>query len=157
MFHVSTLLPFTPNDEQQVSSAATPPFPVKHKKITRFQIERKRHLGNDVIMIVFKDSDSEPFSPNCVKSEFNRKRFFFSFLIEAHIFSSDVFAVISPVKSSNGKTHYRYQVGVKQGGKSVEPALPSPSVFEKVTNSPPFFFDSLICDPNRARFSDTSS
>jgi len=33
MFHVSTLLPFTPNDEQQ--------------------IERKRHLGNDVVMIVF--------------------------------------------------------------------------------------------------------
>jgi hypothetical protein len=65
MFHVSTLLPFTPNDPQQV--------------------ERKRHIGkyvgsykvlltfcSDVLVIVFKDTDSVPFDPMCVTSDFNR-------------------------------------------------------------------------------------
>ncbi|KAL6080612.1 Rap1 GTPase-activating protein 1 [Balamuthia mandrillaris] len=52
MFHVSTLLPYYPADAQQ--------------------IERKRHLGNDILMIVFKDSDStHPFDPACITSEFN--------------------------------------------------------------------------------------
>jgi len=95
MFHVSTLIPFTPNDEQQ--------------------IERKRHLGNDVGMIVFKDSDSVPFYPNCIKSEFNH-----------------IFAVITPDKTKESpKRHYRISFAIKIGGKTVEPALPLPAVFEK--------------------------
>jgi hypothetical protein len=52
MFHVSTLLPFFPKDDQQV--------------------ERKRHLGNDVCVIIFKDSAATPFDPTSIKSEFNR-------------------------------------------------------------------------------------
>lgn len=36
MFHVSTKLPFQPDDEQKV--------------------ERKRHLGNDICVIVFNDT-----------------------------------------------------------------------------------------------------
>jgi RAP1 GTPase activating protein 1 len=35
MFHVATYIPFTPEDRQQV--------------------ERKRHLGNDIVVIVFRD------------------------------------------------------------------------------------------------------
>lgn len=61
MFHVSTLLPFTPGDPQQ--------------------IERKRHLGNDILMIVFKEGNGPPFSPNTITSEFNH-----------------VFAVITPTE-----------------------------------------------------------
>ena len=37
MFHVSTLLPFIPGDRQQ--------------------LERKRHIGNDIVVIVFQESD----------------------------------------------------------------------------------------------------
>jgi RAP1 GTPase activating protein 1 len=48
MFHVSTLLPHTPTN------------PV--------QIERKKHIGNDRLMIVFKDGD-EPYAPNTLKSK----------------------------------------------------------------------------------------
>jgi hypothetical protein len=36
-------------------------------------VERKRHLGNDVVIIVFRDSDvTEPFDPSAIKSQFNR-------------------------------------------------------------------------------------
>lgn len=52
MFHVSTYLPYTPLDPQQV--------------------ERKRHIGNDVVLIVFKEGD-EPFVPTKITSNFNSK------------------------------------------------------------------------------------
>lgn len=49
MFHVSTLLPFTPNDSQQLS--------------------RKRHIGNDVAAIIFQEENT-PFCPNSFRSHF---------------------------------------------------------------------------------------
>src|SRR5690349_7666710 len=36
----------------------------------RQQIQRKRHIGNDVVVIVFIDGDT-PFSPNSISSKFN--------------------------------------------------------------------------------------
>jgi len=51
MFHVSTLIPYVPDDEQQ--------------------IERKRHIGNDIVMIVFKEG-TQPFDPQVMRSKFNR-------------------------------------------------------------------------------------
>ena len=51
MFHVSTLLPHKPSDEQH--------------------IEKKRHIGNDIVLLVFEDEDVEtPFSPATVASRF---------------------------------------------------------------------------------------
>jgi len=52
MFHVSTLLPFTPGDQQQV--------------------ERKRHLGNDIIMIIFVEGDQK-INPVVFRTQFIRK------------------------------------------------------------------------------------
>ncbi len=49
MFHVSTLLPFTPNDTTQ--------------------IQRKRHIGNDIVAIVFQEENT-PFHPSMIKSNF---------------------------------------------------------------------------------------
>ena len=46
MFHVSTFLPFTPENPQQLA--------------------KKRHIGNDITVIIFKDTsegDSVPFQP----------------------------------------------------------------------------------------------
>jgi hypothetical protein len=37
------------------------------------QLERKRHLGNDVVVIVFQAGDTI-FDPTCIASEFNRTR-----------------------------------------------------------------------------------
>ncbi len=51
MFHVSTMLPYSKKDHQQ--------------------IERKRHLGNDAVLIVFHDGTT-PFSPQCITSKYNR-------------------------------------------------------------------------------------
>jgi hypothetical protein len=63
MFHVSTYLPYTPENPQQ--------------------LERKRHLGNDIVVLVFKEGNT-PYVPNTVISEFNRMsnpRSEFQFLI----------------------------------------------------------------------------
>jgi hypothetical protein len=49
MYHVSTLLPFKKNDIQQ--------------------IERKRHIGNDVVNIVFLEGNAQ-FDPSTIKSCF---------------------------------------------------------------------------------------
>jgi len=50
MFHVSTMLPFTPNNRQQLS--------------------RKRHIGNDMVTIIFQEPGALPFSPITVRSHF---------------------------------------------------------------------------------------
>uniref|UniRef100_A0AC34F1L5 Rap-GAP domain-containing protein n=1 Tax=Panagrolaimus sp. ES5 TaxID=591445 RepID=A0AC34F1L5_9BILA len=50
MFHVSTMLPFTPNNRQQLS--------------------RKRHIGNDMVTIIFQEPGASPFSPITVRSHF---------------------------------------------------------------------------------------
>lgn len=52
MYHVATLIPFKEDDEQQ--------------------IDRKRHLGNDIVIIVFKEG-TQKFDPTVIKSQFNRK------------------------------------------------------------------------------------
>lgn len=49
MFHVSTLLPYTENDPQQ--------------------LQRKRHIGNDIVAVVFQE-DNTPFSPDMIASHF---------------------------------------------------------------------------------------
>ncbi|XP_061467177.1 signal-induced proliferation-associated 1-like protein 1 isoform X3 [Rhineura floridana] len=50
MFHVSTMLPYTPNNKQQLL--------------------RKRHIGNDIVTIVFQEPEAEPFSPKNIRSHF---------------------------------------------------------------------------------------
>jgi RAP1 GTPase activating protein 1 len=49
MFHVSTLLP--------------------HSKSERQQLERKRHIGNDIVAIVFQEAETI-FNPECLTSQF---------------------------------------------------------------------------------------
>ncbi|XP_039390531.1 signal-induced proliferation-associated 1-like protein 1 isoform X2 [Mauremys reevesii] len=50
MFHVSTMLPYTPNNKQQLL--------------------RKRHIGNDIVTIVFQETGAQPFSPKNIRSHF---------------------------------------------------------------------------------------
>ncbi|KAG5885331.1 hypothetical protein JTB14_020812 [Gonioctena quinquepunctata] len=49
MFHVSTLLPYTENDPQQ--------------------LQRKRHIGNDIVAIVFQEENTT-FTPDMIASHF---------------------------------------------------------------------------------------
>ncbi|NWH80268.1 SI1L3 protein, partial [Piaya cayana] len=50
MFHVSTMLPYTPNNRQQLL--------------------RKRHIGNDIVTIIFQEPGALPFTPQSVRSHF---------------------------------------------------------------------------------------
>ncbi|CAL8375522.1 unnamed protein product [Gadus morhua 'NCC'] len=50
MFHVSTMLPYMPNNPQQLL--------------------RKRHIGNDIVTIVFQEPGALPFTPQNILSHF---------------------------------------------------------------------------------------
>ncbi|CAJ0944167.1 unnamed protein product [Ranitomeya imitator] len=50
MFHVSTMLPFTASNSQQLL--------------------RKRHIGNDIVTIVFQEPGALPFTPQTIRSHF---------------------------------------------------------------------------------------
>ncbi|XP_026482262.1 uncharacterized protein LOC113389444 [Ctenocephalides felis] len=50
MFHVSTHLPYERHDPQK--------------------LQRKRHIGNDIVCVVFLEADNTSFSPACIKSHF---------------------------------------------------------------------------------------
>ena len=51
MYHVATMIPYSPGDEQQ--------------------IPRKRHIGNDIVVVIFKEGNT-PFNPLVMRSQFNR-------------------------------------------------------------------------------------
>ncbi len=98
MFHVSTLLPFDPVNDQQ--------------------LHRKRHLGNDVVIVVFREYGARftLFDPTEMRSQFNH-----------------VFVVVTPSKLANNDTevtHYRVQLCCKRGVKPCRPLLHS-AVFRK--------------------------
>ncbi|KAM9113062.1 signal-induced proliferation-associated 1-like protein 3 isoform 3-T6 [Pangshura tecta] len=50
MFHVSTMLPYTLNNRQQLL--------------------RKRHIGNDIVTIIFQEPGALPFTPQNIRSHF---------------------------------------------------------------------------------------
>ncbi|CAG05194.1 unnamed protein product, partial [Tetraodon nigroviridis] len=59
MFHVSTMLPYTPNNRQQSD--------VGHSAA---ELLRKRHIGNDIVTIVFQEPGALPFTPKNIRSHF---------------------------------------------------------------------------------------
>ncbi|XP_022694025.1 signal-induced proliferation-associated 1-like protein 2 [Varroa jacobsoni] len=94
MFHVSTLLPYTPANRQQIL--------------------RKRHIGNDIVTIVFQEPGSLPFTPKNIRSRFQH-----------------VFIV---VRAQNPCTeHTRYKVAITRSRDIVAfgPPLPEGATFER--------------------------
>lgn len=89
IFHVSTMLPFTNGDPQQ--------------------LQRKRHIGNDIVAIVFQEKNT-PFSPDMIASHF----------LHAYI-------VIQPY--SNRK--YKMSVTARSGVPFFGPALPKNGIISK--------------------------
>lgn len=75
MFHVSTKLPFTEGDAQQVTrlrlrvrfflAASNPTNCDSHVH----QLQRKRHIGNDIVSLVFQE-EATPFVPDMIASNF---------------------------------------------------------------------------------------
>lgn len=94
MFHVSTLLPYTATNSKQLL--------------------RKRHIGNDIVTIVFQEPGSLPFSPRMLRSHFQH-----------------VFIVVRAHQSHSGHTKYSVAVSRFHTVPSFGPPLPAPAVFSK--------------------------
>ncbi|XP_024080604.1 GTPase-activating Rap/Ran-GAP domain-like protein 3 isoform X2 [Cimex lectularius] len=107
MFHVSTLLPYSKDNKQQV--------------------ERKRHIGNDIVNIVFVEggpSEMVNFNPSCIKSHFTH-----------------VFAVVSYCAENSS---YRLVVYSEESVPLFGPSLPCPSVFKDPSEFREFLLVKLI-------------
>ncbi|KAF9351355.1 Rap/ran-GAP protein [Mortierella sp. AD094] len=112
MYHVSTLLPFNTGDRQQ--------------------IQRKRHIGNDIVCIVFVDGD-HPFVPNTIKSQF------------LHIF-----VVIHPIVLPDGTRGYSAAIACDEQVPHFGPPLPDPSIFRTPQELRAFLLCKMINGENAA-------
>lgn len=96
MYHVTTYLPFQEDDVQRV--------------------ERKRHLGNDVVNIIFNDS-GQPFDPLSIVTNF------------IHVYV--IISVDAEATKRNKETTYRVEIAKQDGLPPFGPPLPSPPLFKK--------------------------
>jgi len=113
MFHVAPMLPHFEKDIQQV--------------------EKKRHLGNDIVCIIFNDTNA-PFSPHTIKTEFNH-----------------VYAVIQPCSSDPNDKLYKFGLAMKQGVPPFGPLLPIQSEWQLDSAFRDFFLTKLM-NGERASF-----
>ncbi|NXX19387.1 RPGP1 protein, partial [Podargus strigoides] len=95
MFHVSTKLPYTEGDAQQ--------------------LQRKRHIGNDIVAIVFQDENT-PFVPDMIASNFLH-----------------AFVVVQLEQGGSQGTLYKVSVTARDDVPFFGPPLPNPAVFRKVS------------------------
>ncbi|KAI7853327.1 hypothetical protein BDC45DRAFT_151923 [Circinella umbellata] len=89
-YHVSTLIPSRQGDKQQV--------------------QKKRHIGNDIVCIVFAEG-KQPFNPAAIKSQF------------LHVF------IVVHEEEWEGKTGWRVEVAMAEPVPAFSPALPEKSTF----------------------------
>ncbi|XP_038597237.1 rap1 GTPase-activating protein 1-like isoform X3 [Tachyglossus aculeatus] len=113
MFHVSTLLPFTLGDAQQ--------------------LQRKRHIGNDIVALVFQEEDT-PFVPDMIASNF----------LHAYIVVQPVVPPASPQDHPQDDTLYKVSVTARDDVPFFGPPLPSPAVFRKGPEFRDFLLAKLI-------------
>ncbi|XP_061759127.1 rap1 GTPase-activating protein 1 isoform X7 [Nerophis ophidion] len=106
MFHVSTKLPYTEGDTQQ--------------------LQRKRHIGNDIVAIVFQEENT-PFVPDMIASNF----------LHAYI-------VVQVVNPCSDDVLYKVSVTARDDVPFFGPALPNPAVFKKGPEFHEFIFTKLI-------------
>ncbi|CAG0899756.1 unnamed protein product [Darwinula stevensoni] len=106
MFHVSTLLPYTDNDPQQ--------------------LQRKRHIGNDIVAIVFQESNT-PFTPNMIASNFLHS-----------------FVVVQVLDPKTPNTRYKVSVTARDDVPFFGPTLPTPAVFRKGPDFREFLLTKLV-------------
>jgi hypothetical protein len=111
IFHVCSMIPLDKDPEQSL-------------------LERKRHIGNDVVVVIFKEG-SQQLDPSTWRSQFNH-----------------VFVVVSKderkSQKEDGKTVYRLEVAFKPQCPAALPALPDPPSFEKGRDFHKFLLAKLI-------------
>ncbi|XP_030584837.1 rap1 GTPase-activating protein 1 isoform X2 [Archocentrus centrarchus] len=106
MFHVSTKLPYTEGDSQQ--------------------LQRKRHIGNDIVAIVFQEENT-PFVPDMIQSNF----------LHAYV-------VVQVENACTGDVTYKVSVTARDDVPFFGPALPDPAIFKKGPTFHEFLFTKLI-------------
>ncbi|XP_058017291.1 rap1 GTPase-activating protein 1 isoform X2 [Ahaetulla prasina] len=106
MFHISTKLPYTEGDAQQ--------------------LQRKRHIGNDIVAIVFQDENT-PFVPDMIASNF----------LHAYV-------VVQAENACSDKTLYKVSVTARDDVPFFGPPLPNPAVFQKGPDFQAFLLTKLI-------------
>ncbi|XP_078094580.1 rap1 GTPase-activating protein 1-like isoform X1 [Mustelus asterias] len=106
MFHVSTKLPYTEGDAQQ--------------------LQRKRHIGNDIVAIVFQDENT-PFVPDMIASNF----------LHAYI-------VVQVENPCSNNIVYKVSVTARDDVPFFGPALPDPALFRKGPEFQEFLLTKLI-------------
>jgi RAP1 GTPase activating protein 1 len=105
IFHVSTMLPFNPKDKQQ--------------------LERKRHIGNDIVVIIFQDGETI-YKPTTISSR------------QVHV----VFVVKEFLL--NNQKYYRLSVVSRDGVPDFGPEIPKNSIFPKNEDFLNFFYAKLL-------------
>ncbi|CAK6972925.1 rap1 GTPase-activating protein 1 isoform X7 [Scomber scombrus] len=106
MFHVSTKLPYTEGDSQQ--------------------LQRKRHIGNDIVAIVFQEENT-PFVPDMIQSNF----------LHAYV-------VVQVEDACTDNVTYKVSVTARDDVPFFGPALPDPAIFKKGPEFREFLFTKLI-------------
>jgi signal-induced proliferation-associated 1 like protein 1 len=117
MFHVSTLLPFTPNNRQQLL--------------------RKRHIGNDIVTIVFQEPGALPFTPKNIRSQFQH-----------------VFIIVQALNPCSENTHYKVAVTRSKDVPLFGPPLPENATFPRSKEFADFLLAKVINAENAAHRSE---
>ncbi|CAO3591039.1 unnamed protein product [Absidia cylindrospora] len=104
-YHVSTLLPSSQGDKQQ--------------------IQRKRHIGNDIVCLVFVEG-KQPFNPAAIKSQF------------LHVF------IVVHKEGSEDLTRWRVEIASVETVPSFGPPLPDGGVFFNDSELQSFLLAKLI-------------
>ncbi|KAM3829582.1 signal-induced proliferation-associated 1-like protein 3 isoform 2-T2 [Vipera latastei] len=117
MFHVSTMLPYTPNNRQQLL--------------------RKRHIGNDIVTVIFQEPGALPFTPQNVRSHFQH-----------------VFIIICAQNPCTESVRYSVAVTRSKDVPPFGPAIPSQATFHKSDVFRDFLLAKVINAENAAHKSD---
>uniref|UniRef100_A0A384BWL8 Signal induced proliferation associated 1 like 3 n=1 Tax=Ursus maritimus TaxID=29073 RepID=A0A384BWL8_URSMA len=117
MFHVSTLLPYTPNNRQQLL--------------------RKRHIGNDIVTIIFQEPGALPFTPKNIRSHFQH-----------------VFIIIRAHNPCTDNVCYSMAVTRSKDAPPFGPPIPSGTTFRKSDVFRDFLLAKVINAENAAHKSD---
>lgn len=117
MFHVSTMLPFTPNNRQQLL--------------------RKRHIGNDIVTIVFQEPGALPFTPKNIRSQFQH-----------------VFVIVRAVNPCTDNTQYRVAVSRSKEVPVFGPPIRAGALYMRAKSFADFLVSKVINAENAAHRSE---
>lgn len=120
MFHVATMLPFEEGEDMIQ------------------QISRKRHLGNDIVIVLFQEGDCPRFNPKTIKSFFNHVYF---------VIKKD-----EAESAKRGKTTYLVSVAYKVGVNAFLPRIPENGYLEKTDEGRDLLLTKII-NSERAAYS----